>query len=226
MTASPPFDHLIFDCDGVIVDSEIVATRISLRMLKPYGYDADELTHATRYAGYQEHEILQRLRTEEGLDLPPDFGPKLVQEVHNRMFDELHPIAGMPELIRSLDRPLAVASNSGVAHVRRSLALAGVTEIVADRVFSAEHVAQPKPHPDLYLHALGSLKIAAERTVVVEDSIAGVTSAKAAGLYVIGFLGASHISDTHGKQLQDVGVDALAQNAGELDRLLGQLLSA
>lgn len=216
----PSFDHLIFDCDGVIVDSEIVATRISLRLLRPYGYQADELTHAERYAGLLEHEILTRLREDEGLTLPPDFGRELVSEITSQMFEALQPVPGIRDLVLQLDRPLTVVSNSKIPHVRRSLELAGVREAVGDRIFSAEQVAQPKPHPDVYLHTVGSMHYDPQRTLVVEDSVAGVTAAKAAGLAVIGFLGASHISASHGARLKAVGADALADDANALQDLL------
>ncbi len=221
----PLFQHLIFDCDGVIVDSEIVATRISLRMLAPFGYTADELTHAERYAGLLEQDILIRLRGEEKLPIPEDFGGKIVAEIQAHMFEELQPVPGMPELLRALDQPLVVVSNSRVDHVRRSLALAGVADLVGDRIFSAEQVAQPKPHPDVYLHALGRLNFDPEATLVVEDSVAGVMAAKAAGLTVIGFLGASHISTAHADQLRAANANLLAQDAAELREVLAQQLA-
>lgn len=219
------FKHLIFDCDGVIVDSEIVATRISLRMLAPYGYTVDELTHAERYAGLLEHDILTRLREEEKLSLPEDFGGSIVAEIKAHMFEELQPVPGMPELLRALAQPLVVVSNSQVEHVRRSLALAGVSELVGDRIFSAEQVAQPKPHPDVYLQAVGRLNFDPDATLVVEDSVAGVMAAKAAGLTVIGFLGASHISPAHADRLRAANANLLVQDAAELREVLTQQLT-
>jgi HAD superfamily hydrolase (TIGR01509 family) len=220
----PPFKHLIFDCDGVIVDSEIVATRISLRKLAPYGYQVDELTHAERYAGLLETDIIARLRSEEGLDLPADFGGSIVKEIRDRMFEELQPVPGMTQLLRSLDQPLAVVSNSQVDHVQRSLALAQVADLIGDRIFSAQQVAQPKPHPDVYLHAVGRLNYDPEFTLVVEDSVAGVTAARQAGLTVVGFLGASHISAAHADRLRAADVNMLVQNAEELQAVLTQQL--
>jgi HAD superfamily hydrolase (TIGR01509 family) len=216
--------HLIFDCDGVIVDSEIVATRISLRLLKPFGYHADELTHAERYAGLLENEILERLRHDEGLDLPADLFHNIVQEIQQHMFEEMQPVPGMKALILALPVPLAVVSNSRVAHVTRCLSMMGIHDAVGERIFSAEHVAKPKPHPDVYLLAVERLGLDPAATLVVEDSLAGVTAAMAAGLEVIGFLGASHISPQHAARLRSAGVQTLAANAAELAQHLNERL--
>jgi len=218
------YKHLIFDCDGVIVDSEIVATRVSLRLLAPFGYAADEATHAQKYAGLKEADILQRLQTEEGLSLPTDFWADLVSAVEKAMYEELVPISGMPEFIRSLPKTLSVASNSGLTHVTRALEIAGVRPWIGDRMYSAEQVPQPKPYPDVYLLALQRQGFDAAQSLVVEDSTAGVTAAKAAGCTVIGFLGASHIFGGHEQKLLTAGADFIAKDAEELKAIIsGQL---
>ncbi|MEM9987736.1 MAG: HAD hydrolase-like protein, partial [Bacteroidota bacterium] len=148
---------LIFDCDGVIVDSEIVATRVALRMLRPLGYQVTEAEHTSAYSGLLENEILDRIQRDHGVQLPKDFHPRLIENIIQAMQSELQPIAGMPELLRSLPGPIAVASNSLVVHVERSLGIAGVRDLVGDRIFSSEQVPQAKPAPDVYLLALQTL---------------------------------------------------------------------
>jgi HAD superfamily hydrolase (TIGR01509 family) len=214
---------LIFDCDGVIVDSEIVATRVTLRLLRPLGYTATEAEYTRQYSGMLESEIRSHLVKDHGLEVSDDFFAQVLAEVAQAMQVELQPIAGMPELIRRLSLPLSVASNSYVAHVERSLELAGAPWF-GDRIFSSEHVPRPKPHPDLYQHAMHRLGYDPGQTWVVEDSVAGVTAAKAAGATVIGFLGASHIHPGHDVRLQGVGADYLAADAAELEIILERKL--
>ncbi|GAB4429630.1 MAG: HAD family hydrolase [Bacteroidia bacterium] len=213
--------YYLFDCDGVIVDSEILATRAALRALAPYGYTRSEEEHCRRFSGMMDTEIVALLSAELGVVFPPDFHSRLLADTEHQMRHELAPVAGMPDLLRALPLPLAVVSNSSLAHVERSLRRVGVWDRFEGRAFSSEQVARPKPFPDLYLHALATLGIAAADTLVVEDSPTGVAAAKAAGLYVIGFLGASNVFDGHGEVLRARGADALAADAAALRSLLG-----
>ena len=212
--------QLIFDCDGVIVDSEIVATRVVLRMLRPLGYVVSEAEHNSAYSGLLEHEILHRIQQEHGVELPSDFQPRLIENIIQALENELQPIPGMPELLRQLPGPIAVASNSLVVHVERSLRIAGVRDLVGDRIFSSEHVPQAKPAPDVYLLALNTLGYEAADTVIVEDRLAGASAALAAGATVIGFTGASHLHAGHDQKLLALGVSAVADSAEELRQLL------
>lgn len=217
--------QLIFDCDGVLVDSEILATRITLERLARFGYQNDELTFSSTFSGLLTEDILERLKAEEGLPLPDDF----YQELYDAMdasFDEvLQPVPGMPELIAQLP-PLAknVVSNGQGKHVERSLKLTGLTEQFGEEIFGIERVDNGKPAPDLYLLAQWRLQRSPEEILVIEDSAAGVTAAKAAGLKVIGFTGASHLTDAHGEKLRACGADHLAYSAMGLADLFSQLL--
>lgn len=214
--------HLIFDCDGVIVDSEIMATRIALEFLADYGYHNDEESHCRRFSGMMDTEILAIIFDELGQPQPEDAYPRLRQIFDRRFQEELQPIAGMPAVLRQQDRPISIVSNSGVAHVEHSLTLATIADVPRGRIFSAEQVQRPKPHPDVYLHAIRQIGLPSEELVVIEDSEAGVSAARAAGLRVIGFLGASHIFDGHEEKLLDLGAEAVAPDAQALTALLQQ----
>lgn len=211
---------LIFDCDGVIVDSEIVAVRVALRKMEPLGLKVSLKDYSHKYAGHKEHEILSMITAEHGIEFPPNFLPKVNQDIRKAMVEELEPISGMPELLKELPTTLSVVSNSNVPHVQQSLKLAGVADLFGERIFSADHVEKAKPHPDVYLLAFKELGYDPATTLVVEDSIAGVTAAKAAGATVVGFLGASHIYDGHGEKLEELGVDMLAEDAPSLREIL------
>lgn len=216
--------HLIFDCDGVIVDSEIVATRLSLKVLSEYGYVSDEESHCRRFSGMLTSRIMEIIFDELGKPVPESLVQHMDHLFETEFEKVLEPIPGMPDLLRSQTIPLSIVSNSWVDSVRRSLSISGISGVSEGRIFSAEHVPNPKPSPDVYQLAIREIGLPADQLLVVEDSVAGVTAAKAAGLTVIGFLGASHIFDGHDTKLKAQGVDYLASDANELSALLQTLL--
>ena len=126
-------------------------------------------------------------------------------------------------MVKKVGRPKSVVSNSGPSQINHAVTSLGLKmEFVHE--FSASLVKKPKPAPDVYLHALENLNLPADKCLVIEDSISGCTAAKAADLFVLGFCGGSHITETHGENLKDLGVNELAANADELDKLLSSLL--
>lgn len=215
--------HIIFDCDGVLVDSEILFARALLRALRPLGYTASEAAYCRRFSGMMNYEIFQILSEELGHDLQADFVRDLELTVGEAFRTELGPIPGMPELVRRQPRPVAIVSNSPMPHVHHALDRAGLSHIPPQRIFSSDQVARPKPAPDLYHYALAQLALRPEEVWVVEDSPTGVQAAAAAGLRVIGFLGASHIFEGHDRLLLDRGAQVVAQDADALARLLDVL---
>jgi HAD superfamily hydrolase (TIGR01509 family) len=217
MPASP---FLLFDCDGVLIDSEILATRVSLRKLADFGYAATEHAHSQRFAGMMDTAILRILSQELNTLWPEDFYDDLQSSMQQAFKEELAAIPGMPELLASLSIPKAVVSNSSMHHVQTSLLATGMYGFFEERMFSSQQVQHPKPAPDLYLLALQTLGLTPAQTLVVEDSPSGVTAAKAAGLEVVGFLGASHIFEGHDQKLLEAGADHLATDASSLEALI------
>lgn len=218
--------HLIFDCDGVIVDSEIVATRLSLKVLSAYGYVSDEESHCRRFSGMLTSKIMEIIFDELGKPIPDTLVKDLDHLFETEFEKVLEPIPGMPELLTSQSLPLSIVSNSWVDSVKRSLSISGIDGVSEGRIYSAEHVPNPKPSPDVYQLAIREIGLPPEQLLVVEDSVAGVTAAKSAGLTVIGFLGASHIFDGHDAKLRAQKADYLASDARELSTILQTLLSA
>lgn len=217
--------HIIFDCDGVIVDSEILASRLAVQMLQPNGYPLSVEEHTRRFSGHKEHEILHQIEHEIGTRIPDNFMPDFVRLMRKAFVEELQPIDGMVDLIKSIQLPKSVVSNSLKEDVVRNTTKVGVIQEFEGRIFAADMVENPKPDPDLYLLALETIGIAKDEAIVVEDSVPGVTAAKAAGIYAIGFLGASHIFEGHGEKLQAAGADDLAANASELMEKINLYLS-
>jgi HAD superfamily hydrolase (TIGR01509 family) len=199
------FDLLICDCDGVLIDSEIIADRVLYNLVGDIFPGREVASVLANSFGRQTRDILQRLATHLGEPLPANFFDQLRQALKQALNQEAKPIAGVREALAQIDLPIAVASNSNEAWVRISIERAGIDDLIGDRVFTAEKVARPKPAPDVYLLAARTLHVAPARCLVIEDSESGVTAALAAGMSVIGFVGASHIPSDHADRLTALG---------------------
>ncbi len=207
---------VIFDCDGVLVDSEILANQTALQMLRPFGFTMSPQDYGSSFAGKVEEDILRIIQEEYGIDLPQDFNVQLRQAIDHRLDHELQPILGMKELVAAVALPRAVVSNSRLARVTASLQVAGLADAFGDHVYAIDLVENPKPAPDLYLYAARQLGVEPAACLVVEDSGSGVTAAQRAGMPVIGFLAASHIPPGHADTLRRAGAYATVASAAEL----------
>ena len=215
--------HILFDNDGTVVDSEIIAVRTILRMLGSLGLQIGEREYSNRFPGLREREIVAILREEYEVILPGDFWPQVRAE-HKRLFEsELQVIPGMDQLFRSIRTTKSMVSNGSVQHVELCLQQVNLLDALDGRIFSAEHVERPKPHPDVYEYALEILKLQPENVVVVEDSPAGVQAAKSAGLTVVGLLAATHIQEGHQETLLGKGADFIAADTGGLKKIFKQM---
>lgn len=211
--------HVLFDNDGTIVDSEIIAVRTSMGLLRTYGLQISEQEYSRRFPGLLERDIVAIVGEEYGIRVPDDYFDQL-RALHIAAFDtELRAIAGMPTIFRKLKTPKSMVSNGSVRHVERCLRRVRLRAALDGHIFSAEHVERPKPHPDVYHHALEKLQLQPADILVVEDSPTGVVAAKQAGLRVVGFLGAAHIHDGHDERLLECGADFIAADARALGRL-------
>ncbi len=219
-----PIECVIFDCDGVLVDSEIIASQVSLRLLKPYGFHMDIKTYSHRFAGKVEEDILSIIKQDYNLKVPDDFLSRLRLEIEHALDHELQPIKGVKKTIGSIPVTKAVVSNSRLVRVLSSLKVAGLSEYFGDRVFAAEMVKKPKPAPDVYLYAASQLGVDPARCLVVEDSQSGVTAAHRAGMKVIGFLAASHIPEGHDKVVKEAGAFTTVDHMEELGNLFKEVL--
>ncbi|WP_280549670.1 MULTISPECIES: HAD-IA family hydrolase [unclassified Halomonas] len=199
-------DTLIFDCDGVLVDSETIAEATLVELLGDWLPDLDADTVLRQALGMTTGNILRHL---EGLSvhrLPPAATALVDDTIEARLVRELQAMPGVAEAIATIDLPKAVVSNSRRQRVLASLATTGLDRLLeASPVFTADQVARPKPAPDLYHLAAGELARLPGDCLVVEDSVSGVTAAHAAGMTVIGFTGASHVQPGQAERLQEAG---------------------
>jgi HAD superfamily hydrolase (TIGR01509 family) len=217
------FDLLICDCDGVLVDSEVVADRVLLEIAREF-FPGEPIEAVLANAfGTQTDVLLGRLANHLGKPLPPAFRPRLREQFAVALKNEVEPVAGLRAALERVDLTVAVVSNSEEARIKGSVARAGVADLVGDRVFSADHVARPKPAPDVYLLAARSLGIDPARCIAVEDSGPGVTAALAAGMTAIGFVGGSHIPAGHARRLADLGAGPVLESMAQLPAAVAAL---
>lgn len=185
------YELVIFDNDGVLVDSEPLANRILAAYLTELGYPTTYEESLRDYMGSAVHRVHDLIRERHGRTLPPDFNETL----HTRTFDafrrELRPVTGMADVLAELEAsavPYCLASSAGHERIRVALHTTGLAGSFSDeRIFSSQDVGRGKPAPDLFLHAANAMGVDPRRCAVVEDSPLGVRAAVAAGMDVYGF---------------------------------------
>jgi HAD superfamily hydrolase (TIGR01509 family) len=183
---------VIFDCDGVLVDSEVLSNGLLAEMMTELGHAMTTEEALQKFAGRSLADVLALAESVLGRPIPEDLGRHYGQLLSERLRHELKPVAGAKEAVAALPCPRCVASSSTFERIRLSLDVTGLTPLFGDNIFSATQVAHGKPAPDLYLFAADAMAAAPSASVVVEDSPLGVTAGVAAGMTVIGFTGAEH----------------------------------
>lgn len=217
----PVLGLLIFDCDGVLIDSEALACQAIADELADWDLRFDGSEVARRFAGYTDRQIADQLTRETGVSLPQDF-PVRVQDRALAVFEtSLMTPPGIHELLRGDRRPRCVASNSGRNRLRRALEIVDLLGFFGpERLFSAEQVSEPKPAPDLHLLAARRLGFAPEKCLVIEDSGTGVQAARNAGMQAVGFLGATHLDPSEraaqAQHLSNLGAQAVFKDFASL----------
>ena len=187
----PKPDLIIFDCDGVLVDSELLSCRCLSDVLAEFGFRLGVEQALELFLGRSATAIEQYYRGL-GQTLPDDFLPRLKARVLETFAGALQPIPGVGTVLSELKTPCCVASSSDIDRVSLSLDVTGLAPHFGDRLYTAQMVRHGKPAPDLFLHAAGKMRASPSRTLVIEDSVSGVQAAKAAGMMVWGFAGGSH----------------------------------
>jgi HAD superfamily hydrolase (TIGR01509 family) len=210
---------VIFDCDGVLVDSEPLAARGYDEILGEIGVKIPPgvLEDAI---GLKQADILARIEAASGRTIPPEVVAQLWPRTRELFEAELQSTVGLREFLDALTLARCVASSSHVERIRLSLALTGLADYFGDAVFSTQMVARGKPAPDIFLYAARRMGAEPTRCLVIEDSAPGVQGAVAAGMRAIGFLGGRHIRPGHGERLREAGADFLAESWSDVNRLL------
>ena len=217
------FDGIIFDFDGVLLESEWEGNRHLAGLLTDLGFAHSVEDTLNHYVGLSGPAFIDAIEERIGQTLPPEFHSRRAEEDARALAEGLAEVDGAAAFVRSLPPtwPKAVASSSSSHWVRTHLAHLGLAESFGNKVFSGkEHVAKGKPAPDLYWHAADALSIDIVRTVILEDSPVGVRGAVASGAHVIGLAAASHCLPGHAERLRDLGVHHIAHSFDEVTEMI------
>lgn len=208
---------IIFDCDGVLVDSEILVSRVEVEVKNQLGFPISLEEQITKFVGCgMKHPAM----IAEIQRLPPDF-IRMVDERCDEVYaKELRAIPGVRETLQALNIPICVASSSDAHYLDMKLNLTDLKIFFENAIFHGSLVEKQKPEPDLFLYALEKLGWKADECLVVEDSEPGVKAGKAAGMKVCGFLGGAHIYPGHADRLLKAGADYLISDMRNLPALL------
>jgi HAD superfamily hydrolase (TIGR01509 family) len=200
---------VIFDCNGVLVDSEAIAATIAAQELTRAGFSVSPEILARFFAGRRPTDMLAEIEAATQRKLPASFATTLAAMTLRRLREEVRPTAHVAYALTWLRGPKCVASSSSLDRVRVSLDACGLLRFFDPYLFSASDVPKGKPAPDLFLHIATKMRIKPDECIVVEDSPAGVTAAHAAGMAPIGFIGGSHAGPDLGAQLTTAGARAV-----------------
>lgn len=210
------FDLIIFDCDGVLVDSEILARRAVQSVFRKAGI---EVTAAMvdEVVGMKFADLLRGLEERTGSSLAAEYHPHFWIETKSLFAGSLAPTPGVVAFIEASATPRCVASSSDHERIRHSLSVCDLSRFFEEgAIFSSHEVRHGKPAPDLVLHAARKMGVEPARCLVIEDSRFGILGAKAAGMTAFGFLGGAHLLANTGEALKEAGADFVARRWNEI----------
>ena len=215
---------LIFDCDGVLVDSEHLACAALAEVMTTLGHSmtADEAMRT--FAGRSLKDVLARAERLLSRPIPKDLGEQAAVQLMARFRRELQAVAGVKEAIAALPYRRCVASSSDPSRLTLSLDVTGLSALFRNNVFSAVEVANGKPAPDLFLLAARRLGEDPSSCIVIEDSVLGVEAAGAAGMAAIGFAGASHANQGLAERLAAAGAEPVIHSMANLPTAVEQVV--
>lgn len=220
----PPFELAIFDCDGVLVDSEPISMSVLIGMIEDAGGAIGEDEAYDRFLGKSLASICGILETDFSLLMKPVHLEAMRERLYGRFREELRPVVNVRGALDAIGLRKCVASSSQVERIRLSLTITGLIDAFDGHIFSSTMVDNGKPAPDLFLYAAERMEVDPAACLVIEDSIAGVSAARAAGMHVFGFVGASHAArPTHIQAMRDLEPDLIFDDMESLPVLIAGL---
>lgn len=193
-------DLVIFDCDGVVVDSELISASMLIAALRPYGVDMSLDFVRDHFLGRSYPTVLAEVRAHWGADLPESFEAEYRERLLAAFDRDLKPMPGIEDVLRRMACPYCLATSSSPARVHRTLQATGLSRWFDGRVFTASQVSRGKPEPDLFLLAADRMEAVPARCLVIEDSLPGVSAGHAAGMQVWRFTGGGHLRGTDAQE--------------------------
>ncbi len=219
------FDLIIFDCDGVLVDSEIIAAQVESRLLTEAGYPISVEEMGERFAGMTWKNILLAVEKEADIPLSASLLDKSEKLLDARLERDVKIIEGVKFALARLTTQRCICSNSSSARLDMMLTKVGLKPYFAPHIYSAKDLGpdRVKPKPDIFLHGAQQFGVDPSRCLVIEDSTHGIHGAKAAGMRVVGFTGASHTYPSHADRLTDAGAETVISRMQDLPAVVAAL---
>ncbi|MGV1751351.1 HAD-IA family hydrolase [Agrobacterium sp. CG674] len=212
------FDLIIFDCDGVLVDSEVIAAQVESHLLTEAGYPISTEEMGERFSGMTWKNILLEIEREASIPLSASLLERSEKLLDARLERDVKIIEGVKVALSRLTTPRCICSNSSSARLEMMLTKVGLKPYFDGHIYSAKDLGadRVKPKPDIFLHGAKQFNVSPDRVVVIEDSVHGITGARAAGMRVIGFTGASHTYPSHADRLTDAGAETVISRMQDL----------
>jgi HAD superfamily hydrolase (TIGR01509 family) len=219
------FDLILFDCDGVLVDSEIIAAQVESKLLQEAGFDITAEDMCIRFAGMDWMNILLTIEKEADIPISAALIDKSEKLLDQALARRVKIIDGVRFALSKLTEQRCICSNSSSQRLDMMLTKVGLKPYFDPHVYSAKDLGPglTKPKPDIYLHGAKIFGVDPSRCLVVEDSVHGVHAARAAGMRVIGFSGGSHTYPTHADRLTDAGAETVIARMAELPEMVEAL---
>ncbi|MEQ1823295.1 MAG: HAD family phosphatase [Fimbriimonadaceae bacterium] len=215
------FEAIIFDCDGVLIDSEVIANQAERDYFAEFGLDLTTDEFMARYVGLSFKDMVADMQPRVERALPDDLEVVINRLINEAFTGNLKAMPGIESLVQAVSVPIAVASSSSVERLEFTLKLTGLRAWFGEHVYSSSMVIHGKPAPDLFLLAASRLGIAPHKCLVIEDSPLGVTGANAAGMTVYGFVGGSHCKSGRADALIASGAEKVFTRLADLQHELG-----
>jgi HAD superfamily hydrolase (TIGR01509 family) len=219
------FDLILFDCDGVLVDSEIIAAQVESKLLRDAGFDITAEDMCIRFAGMDWKNILLTIEKESDIPLSASLIDKSEKLLDLALEQRVKMIEGVKFALSKITEQRCICSNSSSKRLDLMLTKVGLKPYFAPHIYSAKDLGpdRAKPKPDIYLHGAKQFGVNPSRCLVIEDSTHGVHAARAAGMRVIGFTGGSHTYPTHADRLTDAGAETVISRMVELPQMVEAL---
>ena len=208
--------HVVFDCDGVLIDSEKISMAVDRALLAENGIHLSEAEMYLRFVGPTFEDMVAELEREHKKTLPPDLAARKDVMMLEHYRRDLKPVPGVIPMLRRLALPKSIGTNGPRDRALEALRITGLAPFFGERLTTYEDVKYPKPAPDVYRLAASRAGFAPSHCLVVEDSVTGATSALAAGCQVIGFTGVAHDPVAKARELKELGVSLVIHDMGEL----------
>jgi HAD superfamily hydrolase (TIGR01509 family) len=221
---------VIFDCDGVLVNSEAIYVKSEIQFLSDAGFHFERRAYMEAFMGLSHNDWHAKLETavqeRNGHPLPENFFESLDTYIRQRFESELKSISGVRSAVANLELMCCVASSTPLPFLQWKLEHTGIADLFSAGIFSADMVDCGKPAPDLFLHAAAAMGIEPRHCIVVEDSANGVIAGQAAGMQVIGFTGGDHCPPDHEAILMSSGAQVVIDDFAKLGSTISRLIES